>query len=97
LLQYSAAINAKGTIFSSRTIDYGLIAFTIYKMINWLTKQISKYESFDNKVKQSKEDQSDIENKSDYIRKNKRTQGQLDLLESQSILLFVNNDGLIGC
>jgi hypothetical protein len=54
LLQYSAAINAKGTIFSSRTIDYGLAAFTTYKMINWLTKQISKYESFDNNNKEVK-------------------------------------------
>jgi hypothetical protein len=31
--KYAAAINAKGTI-SNRTIDYGLIAFTTYKMIH---------------------------------------------------------------
>jgi hypothetical protein len=66
-------------------------------MIDWLTNQFQKHEPVNNnKVKQSKEDQSAIENKSDYIRKNKRTQGQLGLLESQSISLFVNSDGLIG-
>jgi hypothetical protein len=42
-------------------------------MIDWLTKQISKYESLDNnnKVKESKEEEAlGRENIRDYIRKN---------------------------
>ena len=74
--KYAAAINAKGTI-SNRTIDYGLIAFTTYKMIHWLTKQISEYESLHNnkkEVEESKEEQVELgrENTHDYIRKNER-------------------------
>ena len=62
---------------SSRTIDYGLAAFTTYKMIDWLTKQISKHESLDNnnkEVKQSKQQEQNLgrENAHDYIRKNGR-------------------------
>jgi hypothetical protein len=43
--KYSAAINAKGPTISSRTIDYGIVMLSQHKMIDWLTKQISKYES----------------------------------------------------
>jgi hypothetical protein len=51
-----------------------------HKMIDWLTKQISKYESLDNsnnnkEVKRSKKkEQEDLdrENVQDYIRKNER-------------------------
>ncbi len=51
-----------------------------HKMIDWLTKQISKYESLDNsnnnkEVKRSKEREQeglDRENVHDYIRKNER-------------------------
>jgi hypothetical protein len=39
---------------SSRTIDYSLAAFTTYKMIDWLTKQISKQEPLDNNNKEVK-------------------------------------------
>ena len=50
-----------------------------HKMIDWLTKQISKYESLDNsnnnkEVKRSKEEEQNLntENKHDYIRSNER-------------------------
>jgi hypothetical protein len=50
-----------------------------HKMIDWLTKQISKYESLDNsnnnkKVKRSKEREQELgrENTHGYIRKNER-------------------------
>jgi hypothetical protein len=61
---------------SNRTTNHGLVAFTTYKMIDWLTKQISKHESLDNnnkEVKQSKQ-QEDLgrENANNYIRKNER-------------------------
>ena len=60
---------------SSRTVDYSLAAFTTYKMIDWLTKQISKQEPLDNnnkEVKRFKEEELGRENAHDYIRKNKR-------------------------
>jgi hypothetical protein len=46
-------------------------------MIDWLTKQISKYESLDSnnkEVKRSKKEEQNLgrENKCDYIRKNER-------------------------
>jgi hypothetical protein len=46
-----------------------------HKMIDWLTKQISKYESLDNnkkEVKESREAEEAVgrENTSDYIKKN---------------------------
>jgi hypothetical protein len=76
--KYATAINAKGQLFSSRTIDYGLVAFTTHKMIDWLTKQISKRESFDNKkeVKESKEvEQMELgrENKHNYTERMKES------------------------
>jgi hypothetical protein len=41
-----------------------------HKMIDWLTKQISKYQSFDKVIKKSEEEESGRENIRDYIRKN---------------------------
>jgi len=47
-----------------------------HKMIDWLTKEISKHESVvtnNNRVKQSKgHEELDRENTNDYIRKNER-------------------------
>jgi hypothetical protein len=49
-----------------------LLLFSQHKMIDWLTKVISKYESVNNnnKVNESEEEQLTRENKSHYIRKN---------------------------
>jgi hypothetical protein len=42
-----------------------------HKMIDWLTKQTSKYQSFDKVIKKSEEEEeSGRENIRDYIRKN---------------------------
>jgi hypothetical protein len=50
-----------------------LLLFSQHKMIDWLTKVISKYESVNNnKVSKSEEEQLTRENKSHYIRKNER-------------------------
>jgi hypothetical protein len=60
----------------SQPNDYGLVTtFTTYKMIDLLTKQISKHESHDNnnkEVKRSKEEEQQLgrENLRDYIRRN---------------------------
>ena len=76
-MKIAAAINAESTFFN-RTIDYGLVAFTTYKMIDWLTKQISKHVSNNNnnnkEVKRSKEEEQNLgrKNAHDYIRKNER-------------------------
>jgi hypothetical protein len=47
-----------------------------HKMIDWLTKQISKYESFVNNNKEIKKSEEEgklgRENPHDYIRKNER-------------------------
>ena len=73
----AAAINAKGEPFLTEPLIMALL-FSQHKMIEWLTKQISKHESLinDNKeVKKSKqqEDQNlGRENAHDYIRKNER-------------------------
>jgi hypothetical protein len=73
----AAAINAKGEPFPTEPLIMALL-FSQHKMIEWLTKQISKHESLinDNKeVKKSKqqEDQNlGRENAHDYIRKNER-------------------------
>ena len=66
----------KGRTNTSRTTNHGLIAFKTYKMIDWLTKQISKYQSLDNnnnkEVKKAKQQEQEVgrENAHDYIRKN---------------------------
>jgi formylmethanofuran dehydrogenase subunit A len=74
------AINAKGQPFTSEPLIMALL-LSQHKMIDWLTKEISKYESLvdsNNKaeVKKAKEEErlEDLgrENKHDYIRKNER-------------------------
>src|SRR5215203_599735 len=71
--KYAAAINAKGEPFPAEPLIMALL-LSQHKMIDWLTKQISKYESLDNnkEVKRSKEREQEDgrENAHDYIRKN---------------------------
>jgi hypothetical protein len=45
-----------------------------HKMIDWLTEGVSKHESANKEVKQSKQEEQQLgrENTHDYIRKNKR-------------------------
>jgi len=77
--KYATAINAKGEPFPTEPLIMALL-LSQHKMIDWLTKQISKYESLDSsnnnkEVKRSKErEQEDLdrENVHDYIRKNER-------------------------
>jgi hypothetical protein len=55
----------------NRTIDMALLLFSQHKMIDWLTKQISKHESpVNNKRIQESEEVLGRENIRDYIRKN---------------------------
>jgi hypothetical protein len=71
-----AAINAKGQPFPSEPLIMALLLLSQHKMIDRLTKQISKHETLvddDNKViKKSEEDEQELgrENTHDYIRKN---------------------------
>jgi hypothetical protein len=56
--KYATAINAKGEPFPTEPLIMALL-LSQHKMIDWLTKQISKYESLDNsnnnkEVKRSK-------------------------------------------
>jgi hypothetical protein len=75
--KYAAAINAKGEPFPTEPLITTLL-LSQHKMIDWLTKQISKYESHLNnnnnkEVKESKqgeEEELGRENTRDYIRKN---------------------------
>jgi hypothetical protein len=72
--KYAAAINAKGEPFPTEPLLIALL-LSQHKMIDWLTKQISKYESHLNnnnkEVKESKqEEELGRENARDYIRKN---------------------------
>jgi hypothetical protein len=48
--KYAAAINAKGQPFPAEPLIVALL-LSQHKMINWLIKQISKYESLDNNKK----------------------------------------------
>jgi hypothetical protein len=71
---YAAAINAKGEPFPSELLIMALL-LAQHKMIDWVTKQISKYESPVNNnrvIKKSEEDEQELgrENIRDYIRKN---------------------------
>jgi hypothetical protein len=73
---YAAAINAKGEPFPSEPLIMGLL-LSQHKMIEWLTVQISKYESVVNNnkaknAKQLKEQDLARENINDYIRTNER-------------------------
>ena len=52
--KYSAAINAKGEPFPAEPLIMALL-LSQHKMIDWLTKQISKYEPLDNNKKEIKE------------------------------------------
>src|SRR5829696_494106 len=56
--KYAAAINAKGEPFPTEPLIMALL-LSQHKMIDWLTKQISKYESLDSnkKAKSSKEEE----------------------------------------
>ena len=69
----AAAINAKGEPFPTEPLIMALL-FSQHKMIEWLTKQISKYESFVNNKKEVKEFKEQVElgreNTHNYIRKN---------------------------
>ena len=71
--KYAAAINAKGQPFPTELLIMALL-LSQHKMIDWPTKQFSKYESLDNKkqVKESKQQEQELgrENTHDYIRKN---------------------------
>jgi hypothetical protein len=74
--KYAAAINAKGEPFPTEPLIMTLL-LSQHKMIDWLTKQISKYESHLNnnnnkEVKESKQGEEELgrENTRDYIRKN---------------------------
>jgi len=70
---YAAAINAKGEPFPAEPLLMTLL-LSQHKMIDWLSKQISKYESLDNNkvIKKSEEDEQELgrEDTHDYIRKN---------------------------
>jgi hypothetical protein len=68
--KYAAAINAKGQPFPAEPLIMALL-LSQHKMIEWLTRQISKYESLDNK-KLIQRRRIGRENASDCIRKNER-------------------------
>src|ERR687895_1860783 len=71
----ATAINTKGEPFPTEPLIMALL-LSQHKMIDWLTKQISKYESLDSskKAKSSKEEEQELgrENTHGYIRKNER-------------------------
>ena len=67
MLQVRTAINSKGRPFPAERLIMALL-LSQHKIIEWLTKQISKYESLDNKKedKESEEEEElDRENTSD--------------------------------
>jgi hypothetical protein len=68
--KYAAAINAKGQPFPAEPLIMALMLLQ-HKMIDWLTKRISKYESLNKEIKGHKEE-LDRENVHDYIRNNER-------------------------
>jgi hypothetical protein len=72
--KYAAAINAKGEPFPSEPLIMALL-LSQHKMIDWITKQISKCESLDNnkeieRFKEEEQVELGRENAHDYIRKN---------------------------
>ena len=72
---YADAINAKGQPFPTEPLIMALLLLSQHKMIDWLTKQISKNESpvnNNNVIKKSEQDELVLgrENLCDYIRKN---------------------------
>jgi hypothetical protein len=71
---YAAAINAKGQPFPTEPLIMALL-LSQHKMIDWLTKQISKYGLAVNNnrvIKKSEQDEPVLgrENLRDYIRRN---------------------------
>jgi hypothetical protein len=59
--KYAAAINAKGKPFPAEPLIMALL-LSQHKMIDWLTKQISKYELHSNKeVKEYKQQEAIVE------------------------------------
>jgi hypothetical protein len=69
---YSAAINSKGEPFPAESLIMALLLLQ-HKMMDWLTKQISKYElsvNNNNNVIKKSEEVLGRENLRDYIRKN---------------------------
>jgi hypothetical protein len=71
--KYATVINAKGEPFPSEPLIIALL-LSQHKMIDWLTEGVSKHESANKEVKQSKQEEQQLgrENTHDYIRKNKR-------------------------
>jgi|SRR5215217_7652359 len=70
--KYAAAINAKGEPFPTEPLIMALL-LSQHKMIDWLTKQISKYElpvNNNKAIKKSEEEALGREILQDYIRKN---------------------------
>ena len=72
--KYAAAINAKGEPFPTEPLIMTLL-LSQHKMIDWLSKQISKYGlagNNNNVIKKSEQDEPVLsrENLRDYIRKN---------------------------
>jgi hypothetical protein len=60
--EYAAVVNAKGEPFPAEPLTIALLLLSQHKIIDWLTKQISKYESHDNnkEVKRSKEEKQEL-------------------------------------
>jgi hypothetical protein len=73
--KYAASINAKGKPFPAEPLIMALL-LSQHKIIDWLTKQISKYESFvNNSNKEELKKSEEVlgrENAHDYISKNER-------------------------
>jgi len=72
--KYAAAINAKSQPFPTQPLIMALL-LSQHKMIDWLSKQISKYElpvNNNNVIKKCEQDEPVLgrENLRDYIRKN---------------------------
>jgi hypothetical protein len=71
--KYAATINAKGEPFPAEPLIMALMLSQHIKLIDWLTKRISKYQSLNNKeIERFKEEEQELgrENAHDYIRKN---------------------------
>ena len=67
--KYAAAINAKGEPFPAEPLIMALL-LSQHKMIDWLTKQISRYESLNinkNEVKESKHKEEILDKKVQMI------------------------------
>jgi hypothetical protein len=68
---YAAAINANGEPFPTEPLIMALL-LSQHKIIDWLRELVSKHESDNKGVKESKQQQEQLgrENTHDYIRKN---------------------------